>query len=136
MGPHKGTALDSLQRGFPCFASSQLLLTAASQLPGSLHLPSSGQGVTHHRIPREWRGQNENPGPWLHAQHLRDPENGPEAQSALEKWGQGDTTHTWPAEWPSWGNAVNKVSQTVPRGWQGGLVMPGGKEARKRSIWL
>lgn len=89
MAPHKDTALDSLQKGFPCFVSSQLLLTAASQLPGSLHLSSSGQGVTHHRIPREWWGQNENPGPWLSTQHLRGPENGPEAQSALEKGVQG-----------------------------------------------
>lgn len=45
-------------------------------------------------------------------------------------------THTWPAEWPSWGSAVNKGEQTVPGGWQGGVVMPGGKEASKRSIWF
>lgn len=63
MGPHKGTARDSLQRGFSCFASSQLLLIAASQLCGSLHLSSSGQRVTHHRIPREWGARMKIPGP-------------------------------------------------------------------------
>lgn len=54
MGPHKGTALDSLQRDFSCFVSSQLYLTAASQLYSILHLSSSGPRVTHLCIPRKW----------------------------------------------------------------------------------